>query len=162
MPKLKIQNETDYDGRTIASIVRFVFRELDLTGERVVVKIKYHRGGHAYQGRFYSNAHASRHIYSFDLGDWREVGPSVPVGYDHLLVCRIGRPGIYPCQTHVYDRKDSPGAWTVADWKEALVSIVAHEAMHLRQYVTKGRARGRFNEVDTEWAAFRLWKRWAS
>ena len=48
--------------------------------------------------------------------------------------------------------------------QEALVSITAHEAMHLRQW-TKGRkaARrngGRFNEVETEWAAFRLWRRW--
>ncbi len=159
---LKIQNETDYDGRTVARIVRFVFRELDLSGRHVVVKVKHHGGGHAYQGRFYPNAHRSAYIYSFELDDYREVGPKVPSGYDHLLVCRIGRAGVYPRQTHVYDRKDSPGTWTVADWQEALVSIAAHEAMHLRQYLTKGRTRGRFNEVETEWAAYRLWKRWTS
>ncbi len=55
----------------------------------------------------------------------------------------------------------SPGAWQIADWQEALVAITAHEAMHLRQYNKNPRGkRGRFNEVETEWAAYRLHKEW--
>jgi len=159
-----IQNETDYDGRTVNSIVRWVFKDMELDGDRVMVKVKHHRGTWAYQGRFYPHARwQSKEVYSWDRGEYVEVGPRVPAGISHLLVCRIGRPGIYPCQTHVYKRKDSPGTWEVADWREALVSITAHEAMHLRQYRThpKGK-RGRFNEVQTEWAAFRLWRDWKS
>jgi hypothetical protein len=141
--------------------VRFVFRELDLTGDSAVVKVKHHRGGHAYQGRFYADAvNSGNYIYDFRNADWKEVAPKIPRGYRHLLVCRIGPADLYPTSTHVYDRRDSPGTWIVSDWREALVSIVGHEAMHLKQYLTKQRGRGRFNEVDTEWAAYRMWLRW--
>lgn len=166
-PALKIVNETDYDGRSVAACVRFVFRQLDLDGEGVVVKVKHHRGSHAYQGRFY--AHAANHVgYVYDPDaltaddyGWKTIAPKMPRGYRHLLVCRIGTPSVYPTETHVYQRRDSPGTWIVRDWREALVSIVGHEAMHLRQHLTspKGK-RGRFNEVDTEWAAYRMWLRW--
>lgn len=152
-----IKNETSYDGRTVASVVRFVFRELELNGAHVMVKVKMHRGFHAYQGRIYYNARGHyRHVWSESRGDYVEVAPKVPAGVDHLIVCRIGPADLYPVETHVYDRRDSPGTWFVDDWKEALVSITAHEAMHLRQY-RKGTSR---NEVQTEWAAYRLWKLW--
>lgn len=160
MSGLLIQNETDYDGRSVKAIVRWVLRELDLTGDMTVVKVKHHNGSHAYQGRFYANAHAHHAVVYDYYGGWKEIAPVIPFTYRSLIVCRIGRPEVYPVSTHVYRRKDSPGVWTVADWKEALVSITAHEAMHLRQYLTKPKKRGRYNEVETEWAAFRLWKRW--
>jgi hypothetical protein len=162
MPPLKIINETRYDGRSVAACARFVFRELDLVGENAVVKVKYHRGLHAYQGRFYANAGShNAYVWDWRIGDYHEIAAKVPPGYRSLLVCRIGLPSIYPCQTHVYDRRDSPGTWRVEDWREALVSIVGHEAMHLKQYLTQPRGkRGRYNEVDTEWAAYRMWLRW--
>jgi hypothetical protein len=159
--KLKIVNETQYDGRAVSSIVRWVLKQLDLNGEGVVVKVKHHTGAYSYSGRCYINAHAHRGYILGDYWDgWKEVGPKIPRGYNHLLVCRVGKPGTYPCGTHVYDRRDSPGTWRVEDWREALVSVTAHEAMHLRQYKIKSRKRGRFNEVETEWAAFRLCNRW--
>lgn len=160
--KLLIQNETDYDGRSVNAIIRWVFKQMDLTGPRCVVKVKHHRGRYAYKGRFYSNAHGSGgYVYDWRSGDWKDVAPSIPDTHVQLIVCRIGRPEIYPCRNHVYDRKDSPGTWIVADWKEALVCIAAHEVTHLRQYVKpRRRYRGRYNEVETEWAAFRLWRRW--
>jgi len=155
--RLLIQNETGYDGRTVAGCVRYVFRELELSGSGTVVKVKHHNGSHAYQGRIYYQAHThGRHVRSHGRGEWAWVAPSVPIGYRYLIVCRIGKPGTYPAETHVYDRRDSPGTWTVSDWGEALVSITAHEAMHLRQYLA-GRAR---SETETEWAAYRLWQRW--
>ena len=158
---LKVQNETDHDGRAVAGIVRWVFRELDLDGRGVVVKVKHHGGSHAYQGRFYGSPHRSYgYIWNASRGDYVEVAPKMPRGYDRLIVCRIAKGG-YPLETHVYDRRDSPGTWVVADWREALVSITAHEAMHLRKVLTKARGkRGRMNEVETEWAAYRLWRRW--
>jgi hypothetical protein len=159
-PRLKIQNETQHDGRQVSGVIRWVFRELDLVGTRVVVKVKHHNGSHAYQGRFYPRAHAhGGYIWNDRAGEYVEVAPKIPYDCDHLLVCRIAKSG-YPIETHVYDREDSPGTWEVSDWREALVCITAHEAMHLRQYLTKKKGRGRFNEVETEWAAHRLWKRW--
>jgi hypothetical protein len=169
VPQVKaplIQNETGYDGRSVNAIVKWVFRELDLDGNGVMVKVKLHKGCHAYQGRFYS--HGARHIgYVYKeayrgagYGEYVAVRPSVPPGISSLLVCRIGTESVYPCDTHVYDRRDSPGTWEVADWKEALVAITAHEATHLRQFRSVERKGGRFNEVQTEWAAFRLWRNW--
>lgn len=157
-----IKNETSYDGRRVGGIVRWVFRWLDLDGRRIMVKIKHHNGSHAYQGRFYARAYAhGGFIWNDSIGNWQEVAPKVPDGIDHLIVCRLGKPGTYPTSTHVYDRRDGPEPWMVNDWREALVSITAHEAMHLRQLVTKPAGkRGRFNEVETEWAALRLCKAW--
>lgn len=160
-------NETVYPSREMGKIVRWVMKYLDLSGEPCYIKIKHHNGKHAYQGRFYANAsNHGRTIYKepyrgagYEEPTW--VAPKVPRGYVHLIVCRIGKPGTYPCENHVYDRKDSPGTWMVEDWQEALVAILAHEAMHLRQYNKNPRGkRGRMNEVETEWAAFRLWKEW--
>lgn len=160
----KIINETSYDGRRVGGIVRFVFRYLDLNGSDVMVKVKHHNGSHAYQGRYYKDPRRHRgYVRDRYWGGWQEIGPNVPLGINHLIVCRLGKPGIYPRRVHVYDRKDAPDPWVVEDWQEALVSITAHEAMHLRQaIVPKSRNRGRFNEVDTEWAAYRLLMEWRS
>ena len=159
---LLIQNETKYDGRSVNGIVRWVFRELGLTGDGVVVKIKHHGSkNYAYKGRFYSNLHSSwGEFYDYSIGQWKDVAPNIPDTHRRLIVCRIGRADLYPRRNHVYRRKDSPGTWEIEDWKEALVCVTAHEAMHLRQCVTKGRGSGRYNEVETEWAAYRLWGRW--
>jgi len=159
MRRLLVQNETGYDGRGVSACVRFVFRELDLSGDGVVVKVKHHNGAYAYQGRIYFQAwgHGS-HVYNYSRGEWAYVAPRMPMGYNHLIVCRLGKPGTYPCDTNVYDRKDSPGTWTVTDWREALVAITAHEATHLRQYLKQQKR----SEVETEWAAYRLWARWVA
>ena len=157
----KVSNETGYDTRRIGAIVRFVFRELELDGRHVMVKVKHHTGGHAYQGRFYPQARRQGRFVRNGWGEYNEVKPSVPTGVAHLLVCRVGKPGVYPKRVHVYKRKDAPAPWVVENWQEALVSITGHEAMHLRQWQTKPRhVRGFFNEVDTEWAALRMLTAW--
>lgn len=157
----KIQNETDYDGRVVSGIIRYVFRHLDLDGRHTMVKVKYHTGKHyAYQGRFYGNAHQSAYVYSESWQMYREVRPNVPRDVYHLIVVRIAKPGVYPVSNHVYDRKDSPGPWLIESWKHALVCITAHEAWHLYQKKHRSMKRGRFNEVDTEWAAKRIHDAW--
>lgn len=155
-------NETEYPTREITSIVRWVLRYLEVNQYRTMVKIKHHTGGHAYQGRFYSNPHAAGgYIYSNYWDGWKEVRPNVPRDMAHLIVARIGKPGAYPCMTHVYKRKDGPEPWRVETWQEALVSIMAHEGFHLRQHKVSGaRNAGKYNEVDTEWAAYRLLQEW--
>lgn len=154
-------NETAYPQREVGSIIRWVLKYLEVENDRCYVKIKHHNRFHAYQGRFYPNVAFQRGYVSDDWGEWKEIRPKVPRGYVHLIVCRLAKPGTYPVETHVYDRKDSPGTWFVDNWQEALVSVMAHEAMHLRQYKMNPRGkRGRMNEVETEWAAYRLWKEW--
>jgi hypothetical protein len=156
----KIQNETGYDGRIVSGIVRYVFRYLDLDGSGVMVKVKHHTGRHyAYQGRCYYNAHRGALVYDHSWGMYKEVKPNVPANIRSLLVCRIAKPGVYPVENHVYDRKDSPGTWIIEDWQRALVCITAHEAWHLLQKRMR-RGYGRFNEVDTEWAAKRIHDAW--
>lgn len=157
MRKPQIVNETQYDGRTVGKIVRWVFRELDLNGLGVMVKVKHHNGSHAYQGRFYSNAHANDFVYDYNLGDWKEIRMNVPLDVRHLVICRIGKEGVYPKACHLYERKsDMPEPWVCEDWQQALVSVTAHEATHLAQH----RKRKPYREQETEWAAFRLWRRW--
>lgn len=155
-------NETQYPTREVSKIARWVMRYLEVEAARTLIKVKHHAKKHAYSGRFYQDPHSSGgYIYDFDKGDWNDVRPSVPHNVDHLIVCRIGKLGVYPCENHVYQRKDSPGTWVVENWQEALVCIMAHEAMHLRQYLTTpADKRGRYNEVETEWAAYRLLNEW--
>lgn len=158
-----VLNETTYPTREVERIVHWVLRYLDVDAKRCYVKVKHHTGVHAYQGRFYPNAEdQGRTVWSGGWdGHWRDVGPVVPSGFDHLIVGRIGKPGTYPCMNRVYKRKDSPGRQQIETWQEALVAIMAHEAYHLRQHTTKAaRNHGRYSEVDTEWAAHRLLAAW--
>ena len=163
---MKIVNETTYATREVNSIVRWVLRHLEVDKSSVCVRIKHHNGGHGYQGRFYPRASSqSAEVYSWDRDDWVEIRPNAE-GQLHLIVCRIGKPGVYPRLAHTYKRKgDMPEPWMLEDWREALVSITAHEAMHLRQWNQRaqrraGRRRFQFREDECEWAAFRLLRDW--
>lgn len=157
----KIQNETDLDGRIVGGIIRYVFRHLDLYGKGTLVKVKYHtKRSFAYQGRCYYNPRATRgYVYDHAWGMYKEIRPNVPPDTRHLLVVRIAKPDVYPVSNHVYDRKDSPGPWMIEDWQRSLVAITAHEGWHLLQYKIR-HGHGRFNEVDTEWAAKRIHDAW--
>lgn len=161
----KVENETQYPTREVGNIVRWVMKYLDLTESRTLVRVKHHNRKHAYSGRFFINArnhvgHVYREAYTgAGYGEYVEVRPKVPSGISHLITIKIGKPGVYPVMTHVYDRKDVPEPWLVENWQEALVSVMAHEAMHIRQR-SVGRAGSRYNESQTEWAAFRLWREW--
>lgn len=137
---MKIVNETDYDGRIVNGIVRYAFRHLEVSDRSVIVKVKYTKWGGAYAGRC-------------SCSSW---GP-------HLITLRISRPDAYPTMNHVYDRRDSPGTWLIESWQHALAAVAGHEVMHLRQwYVNPRGKRGRFNEVETEWASKRIHDTWAA
>lgn len=161
----QIQNETSLDARRVSAIIRYVFRYLDLDGRGIMVKVKHTRNA-SYAGRFYPHARQQGgYVWDDARGDWRDIGPKVPDNITHLLVVRIANPAEfkYPRSNHVYDRKHGPEPWMLEDWQEALVSITAHEAEHLRQYRTskkRGGRWGRFNETATEWTARRIWQAW--
>ena len=156
-----IQNETEYDGRKVSGIIRWVFRRLEVDGHGVMVKVKYHRYHDAYVGRIYYNARASRtHLWNDSRGEWQLVGPNVPSNVRTLIVCRIGREDLYPQEANLYERRDMPEPWICEDWQEALVSIAGHEVQHLRMYRLRHRGAQRGNETETEWASYRCWKDW--
>lgn len=155
--QVKIENETTYPTREVGKLVRWVVRYLEVGETRTVIKVKHHNGSHAYTGRFYQDPHASgAYLYDFGSGDWKEVAPKVPRHMKHLIVCRIGKPGTYPKEVTVYERKNAPEPWVVENWQEALISIMAHEGQHLVQHMQGVR----YNETDTEWAARRLLWEW--
>jgi hypothetical protein len=143
--KLDIENQSRYDGRTVRSIVKFAARELEVDTGRTLIKVKDSK--YRYGGWFYWGNRVPRHLS----------------GYDCLITIRLGQPEKFPCTYHTYNRRDSPKAWELADWREALASVAAHELMHLRQFQQPELSRnnrGRLNEVETEWAAWRILNRW--
>lgn len=136
----KIINETDYDGRVVGGIIRYVFRHLDLDGRGVVVKV-----------------HPTKRYWN---GEYRPWGGRAEIGWGTRLRCALAPASYYPRMYTPYQRRDSPGPWEVKSWKHMLVVIAAHEAMHLRQHRTKADRHGRYTEIETEWAAKRIHDAW--
>lgn len=158
-----VDNQTVYPTRTVKAIVNWVAKELELDGKTVYVRVGHANLWGAYKGRFYPRARSRFASVYKGNGEYSDIEIKIPDGYAHLAICRIGKPGTYPRGVAVYRRKDSPDPWVCMDWKEALVGIVAHELMHARQFLQPQFSRnnpGRFNEVETEWAACRLTRRW--
>ena len=72
--------------------------------------------------------------------------------YRNYAVVRVGRPEHYPLQAHYRGLKRAP-YFTLNNWQEAIVAVVAHELRHLQQY----KLRKPRSEVDAErWAVKRL------
>jgi hypothetical protein len=75
---------------------------------------------------------------------------SVPAGTLYLITVKIGPPKKFPTVEHRYGWKQ-PGPRnqfpmiSYADWREALVAVAAHEAMHIEQF-KQGRPR---SELET-------------
>lgn len=154
-PRAKIVNETDYDGRTVNSIVRWALKQLDLEKTPVTVKVKY-----------------TRRWFGAPVTDWAYSGWFHFAWGGNTITLRVHPERYYPIGNHQYERTgEMPPLFVCADWREALVAVAGHELMHLRQYVTKParyittkkgkrRAKSRFVEAECEWAAYRLWRRW--
>lgn len=157
---MKVVNETKLPTRQVDALVRRVARDLDLGRASACVKVKHHdRATYAASGRIYYGGPPA--LWSDARQDW--IWPDLH-GQRHLIVCRIAKPYRYPVDYLPYERRDMPGPWACETWQEALASIAGHELMHLRQYRTRhlrtrGGRHGRFNETETEWAAFRAWRR---
>lgn len=137
---MKITNRTEYDGRQVAGVIRRVARDLEVENEPFEVVVKYVKyPWSAYSGNF------DPYLLRINL--------------------RIGNPSQYPKEnTHRYKRKDEPPQHLCHNWQEALASIAGHELMHLRQWSRKRKGRngnvpGRYNEVETQFAEYRAWKR---
>ena len=124
MRRLVIQNTSRYPDEEVAELVRFALVEIDTRG--VCVNVKNTSGTR--RGRAYSNI------------------PSIsnaPRGSKYLITIGIGAPERFPFEDGSYVRRNGEvvkrrgGRWpevTLRDWREALVSVAAHEGKHIEQF----------------------------
>lgn len=168
--KTLVDNQTTHDGRTVRGIVGWVLRELGVDKSTLVVRVKStpHRTHH---GRFYPHAR-SHWARVWKEGSEHIIQPKLPVGYKHLIVARIPR---QPWGDHHRAMRGGPPPIRPETWMESLVCIVAHEALHFRQYLGKPTGKSHFrnlkgriitvgpkrwSEVEAEWAEYRILKRY--
>lgn len=119
MSRLVFRNETDYPEEEVRRLVRYAAADLDLPHwGNVITRIRYTRP----RGSGYS---ASGHAYSYVF-----AAADVPEGTCweiRLRLARGGFPYAWP------DRRQEP-VGQIADWREALVVIAAHELKHIETY----------------------------
>jgi len=144
--RLVIRNTSRYPDEEVEQLVRFGLSEIDTRG--VCVNVKNARGarrGHAYNGvPSISNA---------------------PRGSQYLITIGIGPPEKFPFEDGSYVRRNGEivkrrgGRWpevTLHDWREALVSVAAHEGKHIEQF----RERTRRGELATHHYAAHVLRRY--
>jgi hypothetical protein len=119
-----IQNTSRYPDDEVSELVRFALSEIDARGVCVNVK----NSTATRRGRAYSRI------------------PSIsnaPPGSRYLITLGIGAPERFPIEDGSYVRRNGElvkrrgGRWPVealGDWREALVSVAAHEAKHIEQF----------------------------
>ncbi len=155
----RVVNESSYPTKTVERIVLAQARDLGVEKTHVTVLVR-----DAKLNRWSTKQYAS--------GYWQYLGGAWARSEIVIRLPKRGHPiGDY----HPYERKREQGkSFPLADWKEALVAVAAHELEHHRQRVVLGEVagtrarRGRpgsgHRRVDVELrcdlAAYRAWKRY--
>lgn len=141
-----VTNHTSYPTAEVGHIIRQELKGAEVDGVAVTVR-------YAKQGRF--------------GGWWRSYWYPDTEDRPQILV-RLPEPGFKIDDYVPYQRKREQGKrFSLEDWQEALVAIIAHEAEHHRQYQLgersgrrgSGRRRSQV-ELRCDLAAYRAWKRW--
>ena len=138
-----VRNTSRYPDEEVTELVRFALSEIDARGVCVNVK----NSSATRRGRAYSAI------------------PSIsnaPADSRYLITVGIGAPDHFPFEDGSYTRRNGElvkrrgGRWpaeTLRDWREALVSVAAHEAKHIQQF----REGTRRSELDCQhFSAFML------
>jgi len=127
-----VENLSRYPDSEVFPLVEFATEGIDMRGVHARVK----NSTRSVSGRTYPDV--SHEIFS------------VPAGTLYLITVKIGPPKKFPTVEHRYGWKQ-PGPRnqfpmiSYADWREALVAVAAHEAMHIEQF-KQGRPR---SELET-------------
>lgn len=140
MSRLVFRNRTGYPDAEVKQLVRFAFADLDLPRPySILVRVDYTRvtRRRAAEGDQYG---ASGHAYNYVF-----VAPDVPAGAAYEVRLFLAKPDVFPTLWHDRARAPLP-IGMLADWREALVAIAAHEGKHIEEYQARwrlGRKRGR-------------------
>ena len=108
-----VQNTSRYPTPEVVRLVDFATDDVDM--RRVCVNVKNSRS-RAYAGSAYLGVPAIS---------------NAPPDTEYLVTIRIGPPELFPV---VPERRKRAPAIEVACWREALVTVAAHEAHHIHQY----------------------------
>lgn len=144
---IEVVNETAYPTKTVERLVRFALEHRGV--ERLSLNVRVIH---------------SRHQYA--TGFWRDYWYPEDGEDRPQILLRIPRRDVVVGDYVPYHREREQGKrFALADWKEALVAIAAHEAEHARQNASPmPRGRGRKRRVDVELrcdlAAFRAVRDW--
>lgn len=152
---VRVVNESSHPTKTVERLVRSTLADLDVRSCTVrIVDSK----------------------SSWTSGWWESGGWS-----GSQILIRLVKPGVTPSEYIPYHRiRESGKRFPLADWKEALVAVAAHEGEHHRQFFVLGERSGRRarktrdgrvlrpgsgrRRVDVELrcdlAAYRAWKRY--
>jgi hypothetical protein len=151
-----IENETTLPTRDVQKISRWVLRELDVDLPSLVVRVKNTKAP-MHSGRFYYHARESWVTLRRKDGVTRLVAPKLPPRADHLIIARVP---LNPRGAGNQVKRGGPPPIVPQTWQESLVCIVAHEGMHVRQFLFPRENKPKWSEVECEWAEYRLLKRW--
>lgn len=148
---MRFLNFSQYPDDEVRQLVTMAMRDVDTVG--VAVHVKNSRRG-AYRGMAYDGvpaiSRAARHKrtrYLITIG----IGAPDRFPVDNLV--STTRNGV--TERHPYGGKRSP-LIEMADWREALVAVAAHEARHIQQFQWHARR----SEVDAERFAARALQRY--
>lgn len=146
--EVKVVNHTAYPDREVKKIIMAQLRAAEVDGVTVTVRYASGRYPHGWWRSYWYPGRG-------------ESGPQILI--------RLPKPGVEIGDYIPYERKRERGrSFPHADWREALVSTIAHEAEHHRQFTVLGERKG-WNgsgkrrsqvEVRCDLAAFRAWRRW--
>lgn len=129
MSRLVIRNRTRYPDAEVKQLVRYGFADLELPSRHsILVRVGYVRLSHwrrATDSIYGASGIAYDHVY---------VKPDVPRGAAYEVHLNVAREEDYPAPW--YDPRPVPEheVGELADWREALVAIAAHEGKHVEQF----------------------------
>lgn len=135
-----IRNRSPHPDAEVGALIRRTLRDLEVTGLCITVRgtKKRHCSG------------SYRPIWFPGRGEDREQ-------------IFISLSNIWPSTYNPYNRKDGVEPFELRDWREGLVAIAAHEAMHHRQTLRHdygARRRGKYVERECDYAALRAVQRY--
>lgn len=155
--KAHLDNQTKLPTRSVKKIVSWVLEQLDVDTEELLVRVKKSRSIN-HHGRFYEYAQGTRiELQRLSDGKITIIEPRLPKGAEHLILAYIPLESVQ--LKHDRKLRGGPPPIDPQDWREHLLCITAHEALHFHQFLYP-RQKRRYSEVDAEWAEFRLLKRW--
>jgi hypothetical protein len=115
-----VKNSSKYPTDQVENLIKFALKNIPRSDE---LEIHVKNSKHAFYGRIFASAE------NCTCGCNRQR---------YLIVVRIGKTKHFPYLSVYPDHKRCQKyAVLLNDWKEALVKVTAHEAMHLKQWTEK-------------------------